>query len=413
MSHKKPRILLYSHDTYGLGHLRRNLAIAGQLAADIPKSHQLLLTGSTVAGAFPIPPRFDAIKLPSLSKRSSGEYKARTLPLSLKKTIAWREQLILQAAINFEPDVLIVDKSAAGVHGELLPTLRYLKTWSPETQLVLGMRDIEDSSEKTQREWTDSDTYSLLDDVYDQILLYGQRSLFDPISAYGLSDKAAEKVIEVGYLGRNLLAVDTNRVRRELGVDSRPLIVVTVGGGGDGYQITNTYLDMAAAWAGDTPYHTLLITGPLMAERKKAELATKAKAINVPLLTFTPRLVDYMAAADLVVSMAGYNTTMELLSLGQRALLIPRKQVRAEQSIRAECLAERGLAHHLPLEQLAPQTLAGAIETALAQPRPFITLELNGLARVSETVAAFLKRRKAKHKSIKPPSAILAQERIR
>ena len=371
--------MLYSHDTYGLGHLRRNLAIATQVAADIPKSHQLLMTGSTVAGAFPVPPRFDAIKLPALSKRSSGEYKARTLPLTLKRTIAWREQMLLQAAINFEPDIMLVDKSAAGVHGELLPTLRHLKTWSPETKLVLGMRDIEDSPAKTRGEWERGGVYPLLDEVYDRILLYGERRVFDPVTAYHLSDKAAAKVVETGYLGRSIPQIDTQRVRRELEVDERPFIVVTVGGGGDGYDILNTYLEMARGWGGAAPYHTLLVTGPLMAERKRQRLAATVHGRNITLMTFTPRLLDYMASADLVVSMAGYNTTIELLSLGQRTILIPRAQVRAEQRIRAERLDARGLATHLPLEQLTSHTLEAAIEAALAAPRPFVPLNLNGL----------------------------------
>ncbi len=73
---KKPKILLYSHDTYGLGHLRRSLSIAGQIAHDLPQASQLLLTGSMVAGAFSLPPRLDLIKLPTLSKRSSGRVQA-------------------------------------------------------------------------------------------------------------------------------------------------------------------------------------------------------------------------------------------------------------------------------------------------------------------------------------------------
>ena len=380
---KRPRILLYSHDTYGLGHLRRNLAIATQVATDIPKSHQLLLTGSTVAGAFPMPPRFDTIKLPALSKRSSGEYKARTLPLTLKRTIAWREQMLLQAAINFEPDIVLVDKSAAGVHGELLPTLRHLKTWSPETKLVLGMRDIEDSPAKTMREWESGGVYPLLDEVYDHILLYGERAVFNPVTAYQLSDKAAAKVIETGYLGRTIPKIDTERVRRELEIDDRPFVVVTVGGGGDGYDILNAYLDMVRQWKKAVPFHTLLVTGPLMAERKRKQLAATVRGRNVTLMTFTPRLLDYMASADLVVSMAGYNTTIELLSLGQRAILIPRNQVRAEQRIRAERLHARGLATHLPIHQLTPRMLQSTIEAALAEPRPFVPLNMNGLACVT------------------------------
>src|SRR5512138_2517987 len=93
----RPRIMLYSHDTYGLGHLRRSLAVAEQLAQDIPEASQLLITGSVVSGAFRLPERLDMIKLPALTKGSDGHYGSRILPLSLGQIVTWREQMILQA----------------------------------------------------------------------------------------------------------------------------------------------------------------------------------------------------------------------------------------------------------------------------------------------------------------------------
>ena len=181
MKQPNPRIMLYSHDTYGLGHLRRSLNIARQLSNDIKNAHQLLVTGSMVAGAFSLPPRLDLIKLPALSKRSTGAYTPRTLPLSLQQTISWREQMILQAVDAFQPDLFLVDKSPAGVHGELLPTLEHLRRWQPDTKIVLGMRDIEDCPSKTQAEWAASGVYELFEETYDHILYYGQRSFFDPV----------------------------------------------------------------------------------------------------------------------------------------------------------------------------------------------------------------------------------------
>ncbi len=389
----KPRILLYSHDTYGLGHLRRSLSIAGQIAQDVPGSHQLLLTGSMVAGAFGLPPRLDMVKLPAISKRSTGQYKTRTLPLTLKQTLTWREQIILQAAVNFKPDLVLVDKAAAGVQGELLPALRHLKTWSPRTKIVLGMRDIEDSPAVTRGEWEEKGTHALLNDVYHHILFYGQCDIFDPVSAYGMTAVAAAKFVECGYLRRAKTARRASAVRRELGVADKPLVVVTVGGGGDGYDILKTYLDMVAAQEEDALYHSLLVTGPLMPRAKRKALQREAKAIRsraVKMLEFTPDLTSYLKAADLMVGMAGYNTVCEILSLQKRALLIPRSRVRAEQRIRAEGLAERGLAHLLYPEDLTPERLAAGIETALADPLPDVALNLDGLTRVSQAIAAML-----------------------
>lgn len=381
-----PRILLYSHDTYGLGHLRRSLSVADQLAADIPRVHQLLITGSMVAGAFGLPPRLDMIKLPALSKRSSGRYKARALPLSLRNTLAWREQMIMQAVANFKPSLVLVDKVAGGVHGELLPALRYLRTWSPGTRIVLGMRDIEDSPAVTRAEWAADGVPDLLEQVYDAILLYGQRAVFDPLTAYGMTPAAAAKVIECGYLRRAATARSADSVRRELNCADRPLIVVTVGGGGDGHDIVRHYLDMLGGR--DAPdRHSVVVTGPLMSESKRRALARQAKGLPVTLLAFTPDLLSYMAAADVVVSMAGYNTVCEILSLGKRAVLIPRTRVREEQLLRADGLARRGLATVIAPADLTPDRLRAAVDAALSAPPPVVDLNLDGLARAGAALA--------------------------
>lgn len=387
---KKPKILLYSHDTFGLGHLRRSLAIAGQIARDVPQAHQLLITGSMVAGAFDLPPRLDIIKLPALSKRSSGRYKARVLPLTLKQTITWREEMILQAVTNFKPDLVLVDKVAAGVQGELLPALRYLKAYAPHTRLVLGMRDIEDSPEATRREWAANGTPQLLAQMYDAILLYGEQSMFDPVVAYNMSPDAASKLIPCGYLRRISHTRPAADVRRELSTEERPFIVVTVGGGGDGYDILKTYLEMLQQGGSPSAAHSLLVTGPLMPQNKRQALRRLAADLPVSFMEFTADLDSYLAAADLVVSMAGYNSVCELLSLGQRNLLIPRGHTRAEQRIRALMLAEQGQAHMLLPQELTPERLRYAIDAALASPRPTPILNLNGLDNISRAINGLL-----------------------
>ncbi len=390
---KPSRILLYSHDTYGLGHLRRTLNIAGQLACDLPNVSQLVITGSMVAGAFSLPPHLDLIKLPALSKRSDGRYKARALPLSLDEIMGWREQMILQAVIAFEPDLVLVDKTPAGVQGELLPTLHYLRTQRPETHLVLGMRDIEDDPEATRREWAANNTRWLHEQVYDRILLYGQREVFDPVREYAMSPLATAKLVECGYLDRVRPSRPGEVVRRELGAGDRPLVVVTVGGGGDGFDLIHTALDALTSAPALAGIHSLVVTGPLMARDRRDLLRMAARAEGLTLMEFTPDLVSYIAAADLVVSMAGYNTVCETLSLGVRALLVPRVRPRAEQRIRAERLAQRGYARVLLPEDLSPQRLADEIVAALAAPPPEVRLNFDGLSRASQAIAELLQSR--------------------
>lgn len=251
------------------------------------------------------------------------------------------------------------------------------------------MRDIEDDAATTRREWADNGTPQLLDQVYDLILYYGQRTLFDPVTEYAMSPQAVAKLAPCGYLRRAEAARTPHAVRQELGIDGQPLVLVTVGGGGDGFQVLKAYLDMLAESPAPA-YHSLLVTGPLMADGRRTLLRRAASMAGVTLLEFTPDLLSYMAAADLVVSMAGYNTVCEILSLGKRALLIPRIQVRAEQRIRAEALAARGLAAVLSPDDLTPQRLARAVADGLAAPLPQVDLDMNGLQAVSRAISALL-----------------------
>lgn len=400
------RILLYSHDTFGLGHLRRTLALAGQFARDLPHAHQLLLTGSMVAGAFSLPPRLDLVKLPALSKRSDGRYQARALPLSLGQTIAWREQMILQAVEAFEPDLVLVDKTPAGVGGELLPTLDYLKTRRPQTRLVLGMRDIEDDPATTLAEWESSDTARLQSEVYDAILYYGERRVFDPVREYEMSQQAAAKMVECGYLGQTPRVRPREVVRRELGADGMPLLVVTAGGGGDGYPLIKTFLELASAAPALKDMYSLVVTGPLMTADKRLLLEQTARNDHVTLVEFTPDILSYVAAADLVVSMAGYNTVCENLSLGVRSLFVPRVRPRTEQAIRATRLAGLGLAHVLMPDELTEASLEAAIKATLAAPLPRVNLNMKGLERASRAIGQILDTRTSLPEDVRLESVI-------
>ncbi len=382
MTSKHPRILLYSHDTYGLGHIRRSMAISHQIAADIRNSQQLIVTGSTLSGAYAIPPRTEIIKLPSLSKRSSGEYEARHLPLDLQQVIQWRTQMLNDAIDFFTPDIVLVDKSPAGAQQELVSVITKIKTEYPAMQLVLGMRDIEDSAIRTKKQWQDSGAFDLMQSAYDKIFLYGQRDFFDPVMTYQLPRNISEKMVEVGYISREYSATDTTE-DLDIPVD-KPLVLLTVGGGGDGYDIISAFLQMVDDWVDDLPFHTLIVTGPLMAARLKTRvLAVTHPSISI--INFTPNLMHYMELAEVVISMAGYNSCVELMSLRKKTILIPRNTVREEQRIRAERMASRKMAWHLRQSELSSSQLQQTLLRALHAPTPTSDWNLNGL---SATTAA-------------------------
>mgnify|MGYP006935399088 CR=1 FL=1 len=120
------KILIYSHDTYGLGNIRRMLAIAAYLSEQFDELSILLVSGSPMLHAFRIPPQIDYIKLPSVSRTQTGEYVSPYLDVEFGAIIKLRSNLILSAVLDFQPDLLLVDKKPLGMGGELAPALEML-----------------------------------------------------------------------------------------------------------------------------------------------------------------------------------------------------------------------------------------------------------------------------------------------
>ncbi len=349
------RLLFYCHDTFGLGHFRRTLSLAKHFTATLPGAEALIVTGSPLAYAFELPPHVDYIKLPAVTKRSDGTYAAQSLTLEFAAMRDLRAVLLRETAQAYHPDVFLVDHAPLGLKREALPTLTFLRT---------------------------TGVYSILEQAYHLILVYGSQRLFDIVTEYALSPTVAQRVHFCGYLDRLTTAfpqsVATHAgprvtdLRRELAPSAERLVVLTAGGGGDGFPLMHAYL-LGLGRLEKPAFTSVLVTGPLMEANELCmlrELAATLPAGTVRLESFLPNPLLLLAAADLVVSMAGYNTVCELLALGQRTLLVPRATPRQEQLVRATLLAERGLVHLLHPEHLTPERLLDLVLHSLVQPRP-------------------------------------------
>jgi len=151
-SAQSARVLFYSHDTFGLGHLRRSRTLATALTETNNNISALIITGSTVAGRFSFPERVDYVRLPGVTKRADGSYISDKLSFDIDGITTVRSALITALVKEFKPDLFIVDKEATGFRGELLPALDWLKS-NHDTQLVLGLRDVLDSPDPLREEW--------------------------------------------------------------------------------------------------------------------------------------------------------------------------------------------------------------------------------------------------------------------
>ncbi|NJL47537.1 MAG: glycosyltransferase [Leptolyngbyaceae cyanobacterium SM2_5_2] len=363
------KLLVYSHDAFGLGNIRRMVAICEYLLKAIPGLSILVVSGSPALHQLRLPEGLDYIKLPCLGRDEAGVLGVRFLRTEPEETVRLRSELIRTAAAHFQPDVVLVDKKPDGLKGELQATLDWLQRQRPQTRLVLLLRDILDSPEVTITQWQQNNYYALAETHYDQVWIVGTRDIFDAPQEYQFSSTLRAKTRFMGYVRRGQGLRTPQEVRQSLGLTAaQPLVLVTPGGGGDGYRLVDSYLQSLAAMPADFNLASLIIGGPEMPAHQKQSLLSRVQA-NPALhwLDFTDDLASFMVAADVVVSMGGYNTVGEILSLRKRAVVVPRTQPVEEQWIRAKRMAELGLFAAIHPDQLTPQVLAQAIRQELCQ----------------------------------------------
>ena len=339
------RILIYSHDSFGLGHLRRCRAIAHAIVDRYKGVSVLILSGSPIIGSFDFLPRVDFVRIPGVIKLTNGEYQSLGLHIDLEQTMAIRGAIIEQTALSFRPDLFLVDKEPLGLEGEAERTLRLLKARG--TALVLGLRDIMDEPATLLREWKRKKVLPALEHLYDDIWVYGLEQFADPLHGIACPAAVRSKMVYTGYLRRSVPHRKTNKPP----VSREPYVLVTVGGGDDGMAVLDWVLAAYESGA-PPPLHAVIVTGPFMAAEQQRHFRERAQRLGrIEVLTFDANLEALMEGAVGVVAMAGYNTFCEILSLDKRAILVPRVRPRREQVMRAMRAASVGLARMLDPER--------------------------------------------------------------
>ena len=370
MKNKKTyNILMYSHDTYGLGHIRRTMAIAANIRE--PEINIIIITGSPIAGRFTLPQQVDFIRVPGMIKKTNEEY----LPLSIKinpgQAMDIRQNIIAVTAKTFKPDLLIVDKEPLGLKKEILPTLKWINKHLPDTKTVLGLRDIMDDSETVIENWKRKDIYNIIDKLYKEVWIYGNQNLYDPIKEYAIPDNIKDKIRFTGYIKRRVADKDEVIKERKInGIKAEDkLVVVTAGGGGDGYLIFKAYLAMLQSDEFNcSSFKSILITGPFMPAYKRKKILKYAGKLKIKAFYFYRDMEKLMAGADLVITMGGHNTLCELLTLKIPNLIIPRETPRQEQLIRAQRFSNNNLSDYIKWDKLTPEILYRKIIHILEHP---------------------------------------------
>ena len=342
-SSRSKRVLIYSHDSFGLGHVSRCRTIANALVEADESVSVLILSGSPMIGSYEFHSGIDFVRVPGVVKQLSCEYDSANLRVGVEHTMEMRTRIIRDTADIFRPDLFIVDKEPLGLRGEVGPALHLLKARG--TPLVLGLRDVMDDPAALAQEWERKKIVPALRDLYDEIWIYGLPQINKPLTGIDVPPSVRHKMVYTGYLHRELpLHAD---IPHEIEEIDRPFILVTSGGGGDGEDLVDWVL---AAYEHDPniPYGAVIVFGPFMsATAREAFKDRAAKFESIRTLTFTNNLGALMQRAAGVVAMGGYNTFCEILSFDKREIIVPRTKPRLEQFIRARAARNIGLVEML------------------------------------------------------------------
>jgi predicted glycosyltransferase len=395
------RFLFYSHDGMGLGHTRRNLAIAAALTRLNPLASVLLATSTDEAHRLGLPQRVEILKLPGLRKAGNDHYHSRRLDVSSDDIRQLRSSLLEAAIKSFRPGVVLVDKHPFGARGELRAGLALLKEQGG--RMVLGWRDILDDPATTRSELAAHGLGGLIAEHYDRVLIYGERSVFNPLAQYDVPDAVARRTRFCGYV-LNDDPNDSTEVHRHEPTDrepsrlaagevpdaagklracgpiraaatgdrsrpgtaiSRPTVLATTGGGEDGFHLLEQFLRAAEG----APWRGIVIAGPMMPPEPLQTLRELAARAEVPLYKFVPRLPALFDRVDALVCMGGYNTLTEAVAHGMPTVCVPRVTPRTEQFIRAQAFERLGLLRMIHPKRLNATSLRAALSAAIRTSR--------------------------------------------
>jgi predicted glycosyltransferase len=365
---REPRLLIYSQDGFGLGHQRRTTLLADEFLRSCPEASVLTVSDSPLGKFFSSSTGHDYCKLPSVRKVGPGDWQPVSLSSSFTDVLDVRRAMLRTTVEAFRPDVMLVDHMPHGAMGELIPTLEMLR--DEPTAVVLGLRDILDAPAVVRERWRLEGAYEAVERYYDRVLVYGSPDVFDVAAEYGWPDAARSKIRYCGYVCAPPPPDVSESVRsRYLSADGDGrLVVAMAGGGADAYPFFDALLDAVQPLQQAGPCHLVLVTGPFLPAEHGLDLLHRAQGMPVDILTSVSDTLRYAASADLVVAMAGYNTTAEILSIGTPALLVPRPGPSAEQQMRARLFAERGWVDWLRPQDLNAAALSKAILRALQRP---------------------------------------------
>jgi predicted glycosyltransferase len=377
------KVMFYCQYLAGMGHLVRSTEIIRSLVKDF---QVCFINGGQAIPGFEFPSAVDVIDLPAVWEDGS-ELKAVDSSQSIDEVKAKRQHKLLKVFEQFEPDCLVTECFPFSKHKllfELTPLLERVQSSGRSVKVVCSLRDLIMTQPMTDkaRAKRQEKVCNLINQYFDLVLFHADPQLQRLEECFSRVNDLKCEVYYTGYVAQSpsenlpLTAEDIDDLNQP-----EPMVVASVGGGRHGYELLNAIVEASAILATSLPHRIYAFTGPFMTEDELSQLqGAVAERPNITIRRYTSHLLDYMNKAELSISLAGYNTTMNLLRTGVRSLVFPSPSEHQadEQSIRSEKLEKLGVLDILRPDELGGDRLAEKITACLKkQPTPH-TFDLQG-----------------------------------
>lgn len=382
------KIVYYCQHIWGIGHYFRTLEICRALAAfDV-----VLVTGGPEVPV-ELPDHVRSCRLPGLMTDRNYDGLFPTDPGRTLEEVRRERKKQLSALFEAEqPDGFIIELYPFGRKAfrfELDPILEEIRSGLyKSTRVICSLRDI--LVEKDDPVSYESRVVNALNRYFDALLIHADPGLVRLDRTFSRVGDIKIPVVYTGYITPQPPPDSRSKLRHQLGIaPDTHLIVASAGGGKAGIVLLEPLLASFEHLTLEQNVCMHVFTGPFMPEDEFERLAGQSNT-RVKVKRFTSRFLPYLSAADLSVSMGGYNTCMNLLATGVRALIWPYPGDH-EQVLRAERLADLGAAGVIKASDLRPERLARLMRQRLeTSDRNPTRIDLDGAANTSRWLGVYL-----------------------
>jgi predicted glycosyltransferase len=385
------KIIQYCQHVLGIGHFFRSLEICRALS-----EHDVVLVTGGPQVETTVPEHVREVRLPDLqmNREFKGLFSSQKNS-SLEQIKAERQKQLYELFERENPDIFLVELYPFGRKAfrfELDPVLAAIENRKlPACSVVCSVRDI--LVEKEDLVKHESRVVKTLNRYFDAVLVHADPGLAQIDETFDQFDQIKIPVVYTGYIAAKPESGIGRTVRRQFKIDpDERLIVASAGGGNVGADLLEAVIRAFGQLEGKNHLKLKVYTGPFVTETDFDRLSKLADG-DISVDRFEKEFLSLLAAADLSVSMGGYNTTMNILASGVRALVWPFPQNR-EQRMRAERLSRMGALRVLEDDELQPDRLAAIIEEALSTAeRPSVSIDLDGAANTARWISRSAKGR--------------------